>query len=216
MWPAVDNNDYWAALAVCGGDRERLLETLLRGSDPDHDRDYVLGRIAPEAVAGSDIGESLLLMGELARESKDHARTVGLAVEMLLYQIAPADDPEDALLELALELSESSHDEVRGKLIYYAGSPVRRSDVPAGEVERRERILQRLVDHETGGTLGQLMWKLAESADERPDPLSHGLRLTKIFGLDEVIAAIDRLSVIPYIRQYREGLEDAFNDQHGD
>jgi hypothetical protein len=216
LWSAVDDNDYWTALALCGSDRERLLEMLLRGSDPDHDRGYVLERMAPEAVAGSDIGDSLSLMGELAHESKDHARAVALAVEMLLYQIAPADDPEEALLHLALDLSESPHDEVRGKLIYYAGSPVRRSDVPAGEIERRERILERLVDHETGGTLGQLLWKLAESADERPDPLSHGLRLVGMFGLEEVIAPIDRLSVIPYIRQYRDDLEDALNDRHGD
>lgn len=207
LWPAVHDNDYWAALAVSGANRERLLEELLRGSDRDHDRAYVLARISPAALAGADIGDSILMLGELARESGEAARTVAAALEMLLYACAPATDPEGALLELALELAKSPDDAVRGKLIYYAGSPVRRSEIPPGEVERRERILEMLVDHETGGTLPQLTWKLAESADERPDPVSHGLRLIKIFGLEPVRESIVSMSVIPYIRGYLEDLE---------
>lgn len=210
-WSQVEDEDYWTAMSVAGADRERLLQQLLRGKDREHDRSYILSRMSPAALSGTQMYQILGLMGDLLLESEENAVPVADAVEMMLYAIPPGDDPGGELLRLALAVAESENDRARSKIIYYAGSPCR-GESRRGEIRRRETLLAALIDNESGANLHQLVWKLGESADERPDPVEHGLNLIAGHGERAVFESIDRLAFIPYMAAYGDDLRSALTE----
>ena len=93
-----------------------------------------------------------------------------------------------SLEKTASQLAASQDDQTRSLLIFYAGSPGAEKSV-GGEIASRERLLEILVEHETGGNLNQLVWKIIQTANERPDPQRHLNLLAQRFGGESVRAA---------------------------
>lgn len=196
LWPALPSEVFWKAVIVLGDDGLSRVDELLRQDPPTRERQWLLSTM-PASVFDSVAPEPLLeTLRWLIVHAPDHVAVAANVLEIMLYRFsAPA---FAALEDLAFEVAKSPIDQARSKLIYYAGSRIHDEPAPHDtEIERRERLLSVLVASETGGTLDQLVWKLVESADERPKPLAHLLNLTAQFGEDRVLAALDRHSFLP-------------------
>lgn len=207
LWPHVGDDDYWAAVKVAGADAERLLLQLIDGTDVRHDRRYQLERISPRALEGTDRPMIFDKLAEMAFKHPEDAFAIAGGVEKLSYAITPTHDERRALETLAAQLAASSDDAVRRQILYYAGTPTRRDSPPADEICRRERLLNVLIEHETGGCLQQLMWKLGESAHERPDALGHAMKLVRRFGRDAVLASAAAYGMLPTVKRLRDELK---------
>lgn len=196
LWPALPTEVFWKAIIALGDDGLSRVDELLRQDPPTPERRWLLSTM-PTSVFNSFAPEPLLdTVRWLIAHAPDDVAVVADVLEIMLYRFgAPA---LTILEDLALEVAKSPIDEARSKLIYYAGSRIHDELAPHdAEIERRERLLDALVANETGGTLDQLVWKLVESAKERPNPLAHLLNLTAQFGEDRVLVALERYNFLP-------------------
>lgn len=195
LWSAVPNLVFWDAVSVLGEDGLPRVQDLLAREPPEGRRKWLLSTMPGhifESIAPAPLLEMLQVLITRGPEDASIAANV---LEIMLYRFSPAALP--SLEDLALEVACSPLDEARSKLIYYAGSPHRgETDPEENEIARRERLLDALVAHETGGTLDQLVWKIIESSGERPDPLT---RLFELACLDRTatLEAIDRYTFLP-------------------
>ncbi|MHC2317560.1 hypothetical protein ACVIHC_004606 [Bradyrhizobium diazoefficiens] len=195
LWSDIPDEFYWSALRVLESDEasERLVD-LMQGKEP--------GRAVEEIISAAqmqttNIVNPAILAGPLlhyAKLSPQHSRAAARAVEGMLYTQPDPASPE--LEALAASLAASEDDETRVKLIYYAGSLIHRK-VTSGEIARRERLLEILIQHETGENVGTLVWKLIESAPERPEPQRHLNELVRRFGRDIVRGSIPMFRHLP-------------------
>lgn len=180
-WGDLTDDMYWPALGVLGPDEASIrLANLMEGGEPARDVSAIL-RLAPmQTLDNLDpvrLTPHLLRYAELSAEN---SRAAAAAAEGMLYTRPDPAPPE--LEELASKLATSPDDLTRAQLTYYAGSVVHGEEVTPGEVDRRERILTILIAHETGENLSQLVWKIIESAPERPNPQRHLDELARRFG----------------------------------
>jgi hypothetical protein len=194
-WMGIPDELYWSALGVLDpDDASKQLVGLMEGKEPHRGVAEIIREaqmqtskmVNPAILAGP-----LLLYAEL---SPQHSRAAASAVEGMLYTQPDPGPPE--LEALASKLATSGDDKTRAQLIYYAGSPTR-GKATMGEIARRERLLTILIEHETGGNLRQLVWKIIESAPERPSPQSHLNELVRRFGGDIVHDAIGVFRNLP-------------------
>lgn len=187
-WIDISDELYWSALGVLGTDEaSKRLAGLMQGKEP-HRGVAEIVRAAP--MQASNILNPAILAGPLLRYaelSPQQSREAAGAVEGMLYAQPDPGPPE--LEALAAKLAASADDETRAQLIYYAGSVIR-GEATLGEIARRERLLTILIEHETGGNVAQLVWKIIESALERPEPQRHLNELARRFGGDTVRDAI--------------------------
>ena len=209
QWMDIPDEFYWSALGVLENDEaSNRLVGLMQGKEP--------GRAVAEIVSGElmqtshimdpvILAEPLLLFAEL---SPEHSRAAASAVEGMLYTRPDPAPPE--LEALAARLAASDDDETRAQLIYYAGSVIR-SEVTPGEIARRESLLSILIEHETGGNVGKLVWKIIESAPERPQPQRHLNELVRRFGSDTVRKHIGFFRKLPSAK----GLDLDFEEVRG-
>jgi hypothetical protein len=183
-WMDVPDEFYWSALGVMEDDEaSKQLIALMQSKEPGRDVAEILGGALMQTshiMNPVKLAEPLLLF---ARLSPKHSRAAASAVEGMLYERPDPAPPE--LEALAARLAASDDDKTRAQLIYYAGSMVR-SQATVGEIARRERLLTILIEHETGENLGILVWKVIESALERPQPQRHLNELVRRFGSDTV------------------------------
>lgn len=208
-WKDIPDEFYWSALGVLEADEaSKRLVGLMQGKEP--------GRDVAEIVSGASMQTSYILdpvmllepLLRFAELSPEHSRAAANAVEGMLYQ---QPDPAPRELEaLAGRLAASDDDRTRAQLIYYAGSVIR-SKVTPGEIARRERLLSILIEHETGGNIGQLVWKIIESASERPEPQRHLDELVGRFGSETVRKHIGIFRTFPSA----EGLDLDFEKVRG-
>lgn len=194
-WRDVPDELYWSALAVLEADEaSERLAGLLQGKEPSRSVAEIV-RAAPtqklDIMIPAVLAGPLLLYAEL---STQQSRAVAAAVEGLLYAQPHPAPPE--LEALAAKLAASEDDQTRAQLIYYAGSVIRGRTIP-GEIARRERLLRILIDHETGGNVAQLVWKVIESAPERPEPQRHLNEIARRFGGDAFRNTIEVFRQLP-------------------
>ncbi|CDX20112.1 hypothetical protein MPLB_1820028 [Mesorhizobium sp. ORS 3324] len=194
-WADIPDEFYWDALGVLAtAEASDRLVGLIQGNEPR--------RPAAEIIKGMQIQTSpivnpVILAGPLLRYaelSSQHSRVAAGAIEGMLYTHPDPAPPE--LEAMAMKLASSADDETRTQLIYYAGSPVRSNTTP-GEIARRERLLKVLIKHETGGNVGKLVWKIIESAPERPEPQRHLDELVRRFGREAVRDAGEIFRIFP-------------------
>lgn len=206
LWAHVDTSDYWRAISLLtAAEQERLLVDLIDGGDAQHDRAYLLGNLAAHNIDNRIHRTVIAHLGALYRKEPSLAYSVAQAVEGMLYAIMPNDDVGNRLFELALDIARGPDDGARLMLLYYAGSE-QRGDADDADVERREAILTRLVETETGANLDVLIWKIAESAHERPDAIGHAIRLVDRLGEPEVFEATHGLGSMDYMRELRDAI----------
>lgn len=207
LWPHVDTDDYWRAISLLTGpDQERLLVELITGADAQHDRAYLLGNLGAHRLDAAIYGTIIAHIDTLYRKEPDLTHQIALAVEGMLYEVMPANDPGRQLFRLALEIAGSENDKARLALLYYAGSA--QGDVEdEGDLDRRRTILARLVEAESGANLGLLMWKIAESAHERPDAVDHAMRLIERLGVKPLLKATRAMGELGYMVDLRHRID---------
>lgn len=194
LWPLVEGERYWHALAAIGGEAALRLANLLAGGEPDRDIGAILRAMPLGHLDRLDPAPLLEPLRDLLRRSPELAQAVAGSVEAMLYgHPAPALPKLEAF---AIELAASPDDYVRAQLTYYAGSIVHDGPTPA-EIARRERILGELVEQETGENLGILVWKIMESTPERPGPQRHLDELARRHGAEKVREIMDIHSFLP-------------------
>jgi hypothetical protein len=180
-WSELADHMYWRGLGLLPSDEAaQRLADLLEGSTPGRDVSHIL-RLAPMQTL--DNLDPVRLAPYLARYSDlsvENSRAAAAAAEGMLYSRPDPAPPE--LEELASKLAASPDDLTRARLTYYAGSVAHDEEPMPGEIARRERILSILITNETGANLSQLVWKIIESAPERPDPQRHLDDLARRFG----------------------------------
>ena len=195
-WADISDDMYWPALSVLDSDEaSQRLADLISGNETNRDKDSILRAAQVQEAILIDpavVGPPLITYAQI---SPEHSRTAAGVVEGMLY--AQPDPAPPALEALAVELAKSEHDAARSQLIYYAGSPVRSSRATSGEVARRERLLKTIIAHETGGNVRTLVWKVIESAPERPDPQGHLNELVRRFGKDMIRSNIETYAKLP-------------------
>lgn len=195
-WANVSDDMYWPALSVLDSDEgsHRLAE-LIAGKETSRDRDSILkaGQVQQKILIDPAIVGPPLI--DYAKLSAEHSRIAAGLVEGMLY--AQPDPAPPSLEALAWEFAKSEHDAARAQLIYYAGSRIRSSSSTPGEVARRERLLKILIDRETGPNVQILIWKVIESAPERPDPQRHLNELVRRFGKNMIKSSIGIYGMLP-------------------
>lgn len=213
LWPHVDTDNYWRAISLLTGpDQERLLVDLITGADSQHDRAYLLGNLGAHRLDAAIYRTIIAHIETLYRKEPELTHQIALAVEALLYEILPAYDPDRQLLKLAIEIAGSDDDKTRLALLYYAGS-VQHGETDDDDLARREAILTRLVEAESGANLGTLMWKIAESAHERPDAFGHTMRLIERLGEEPVRKAMRAMDAIGYMADLRQQVDAALGER---
>ncbi|MBB6425776.1 hypothetical protein [Sphingopyxis sp. JAI128] len=209
LWAHVDTDDYWSAITLLPeAEQERVLVDLITGADTHHDRVYLLGASGAHRLDAGIYRTIIVHIEALYRKEPELAHQIALAVEGMLYEVMPSDDPGQQLLRLALEIAGSDNEKARLALLYYAGSA--QGDVDdEGDLERRKAILGRLVEAENGANLGVLLWKLAESARERPDAAGHAIRLFERLGERPVRKAMRATDGLGYMADLRRQIDEA-------
>lgn len=209
-WIDIPDELYWSALGVLGtDDASKRLAGLMEGKEPHRG---VAEIIKAAAMQTSNIMNPAILAGPLvlyAELSPQQSRAAAGAVEGMLYSQPDPGPPE--LEAIASKLAASEDDKTRAQLIYYAGSVIRGEATP-GEIARRERLLTILIKHETGENVRQLVWKIIESAPERPSPQRHLNELIRRFGGDTVRKSIGVFRNFPGAKY----LDLDFDDLRGD
>lgn len=206
-WSHVETGDYNRAISVLPDDeQERLLVTLISGDDTAHDRSYLIGNLWSLRLEPSVRHRVILELSDLYSNEPGLAKPIASAVEGMLYEVSTKDDSDMQLERLALRIADAPDDRARATLIYYAGSP-QRGKPDATDLARRERILTALVAAETGANLGTLMWKIAESAHERPDAAGHAMHLIERHGAAEVFEALRPYRLVPGAQDLRDQID---------
>jgi hypothetical protein len=190
----VEDHHYWAAVKVMGGDTSRHVLGLLAGEEPHRDALSLLRSTSLHSMVGIDAEQVSDLLVAFASGSESQSYAAASAVEGMLYsQSFPLPSQVE---KAALKLSASAHDRTRMQLIYYAASK-EHGDVRPEEIAFRERMLDVLIAHETGGNLSLLVWKIVESAMERPTPQRRIDDLVRRFGLGKFHDAIGFADSLP-------------------
>ncbi|WCM26312.1 restriction endonuclease [Sphingomonas sp. QA11] len=205
LWSAVPETVFWEAVAALGEHGLPRIRDLLMEEPATPRRKWLLSIMPGHIFDTIEPAPVLETLRTLITRAPDHASVAADVLEIMLYRFSPADLP--SLEDLALEVARSPIDQARSKLLYYAGSPNHGEDDPEEEeVARRERLLDVLVAHETGGTLDQLVWKIIESASERPDPLARLVDLVARLGETAPLASVDSYAFLPGGETLREAL----------
>ncbi|SBV31864.1 protein of unknown function [uncultured Sphingopyxis sp.] len=207
LWDHVETSDYWDALSVLGdGEQERLVAALITGADSSHDRTYLLGASGAHRLGGAVYSTFMAHLETLYRQEPELAHPIALAVEGMLYEVPPAEDAGGRIFRLAQDIASGKNDKARLALLYYAGSPQGR-DQDGSDLARREALLARLVEAETGANLGVLLWKIAESANERANAPVHAMRLIDRLGAEPVLKVARAMGSLDYMRDVLEEIE---------
>ena len=209
LWSYVSDARYWDALAVMEDDSGARLAALVSGSESARDLAAVLGALPLARLQIMDPAPLIGPLRNLVRQSPHLSRAVSGAVEAMLYAHPAPAMPE--LEELALELTANPEDDVRAQLIYSAGSVIHH-DPTREEVERRERLVAALVANETGANIGVMVWKLIESAPERPEPQRHLDVLARRFGQESVGKVMNIYRFLPAWEQLAHQVHDHQGD----
>lgn len=196
QWGDVPDEIYWNALSLLEeGEASKKLILLLEGKEPSRDVMQIIETVqvlSTDVIVDFDILNKSLL--KYAAQSLEQSRAVARAIEGMLYRQKSLLLP--SLEKTASQLAASQDDQTRLPLIFYAGSPVAEKSV-WGEIASRERLLEILVEHETGGNLNQLVWKIIQTANERSDPQRHLNLLAQRFG-GESVRAVAQLNLVMY------------------
>ncbi|MDB5556359.1 MAG: hypothetical protein JWL86_6343 [Rhizobium sp.] len=194
LWPSVPDALFWDAVVALGPQGLPRVLDLLEGAAKGRDIDRLLSTLSGQALNSLDSHALLAGLRRFVERSPDHVGPVAEGLELMLYAFpAPA---MPALESFAILLAESPDDKARAKLIYYAGSLVRGDPAP-DEIARRARILDKLIAHETGGNVDQLVWKIIESAPQRPAARRQLELLAERVGTDLVRKAIEKYDFLP-------------------
>lgn len=204
LWSFVDDDLYWHALAAIGDEATARFAALLAGGEPGRDVDAILRAMSVIKLPALD---PVLLVGPLRQviqRTPSRSSAVALAVEAMLYTYSAPALPE--LEDFAVELAGSDSDDVRATLTYYAGSVVR-GPATSEEIARRERLLDMLIDHETGSNVRRLVWKIIESSLERPNPQRHLNKLARRVGANNVRSEMENFEFLPGASELRSDFD---------
>jgi hypothetical protein len=208
LWPTVSDDDFWFAMKAVGNERVRLLADLLEGRSAGRPAGDLVARLDESVFPDFQIDAVVRLLRIFAESGAESARDVSRAVELMLYTMEGSEDHPE-LWELANYLAGSSDDETRHPLIYYAGSKCGHK-AHSLELRRRNCLVEILVDSENGPNVDNLVWKIIDSAGERPNPVQHLLRLSQRVGKEKVLLSIQRwASILPLSESFCRDAERA-------
>ena len=186
-WSTVPDHAFWLGVEALPDMRLSLIGDMLQGAGIERDRAQILGRISPSVVPRQEWRE---LQDMLLAAAHDAALEVACAqaVEMLLYR-AESSGGIEPFEKVAFQLARSPNGRTRQSLIYFAGSPVR---IGSRSSPLRDLLFGELIEAETGTTLRTIVWKLLQSAPERPHVLQRLRFLVDRFGVDAIDSELAR------------------------
>ena len=198
LWPRVEDHRYWHAIAILGSEATARAVALLDGREAGRNLEVVLQALPYEGIASLKPEPLAAAMRRLLQRSPQLAKAVAGQLELMLYGNPAPAAPE--LEQLAIEIAAGVDDDGRKLLTYYAGSVIQQ-EVTEEEIARCERILTAVVLHVDVGGLSTLIWKILESARERPNPRGHLEALARRFGTERIRKTIKVYSFLPGIAE---------------
>ncbi len=188
LWQAIPDHEVWPLIDACPEHRSSLLDRLFNEAEKPEGHAEALrflriSQSRDDNLVGRLVGR---LVEASARATDDAMPLFADAIETLLYWDEERDVPLAEVQTLAREMAGSPNNLVRKFILYFAGSPIRGGDATPERLARREELMDRLVDAETGELLSVLVWKLGESAGQQVGALNRMVRLCRSLGVDVV------------------------------
>lgn len=191
FWEHADDEVFWYGLQVLPSQKISLLKQRFSTTEPDQSSASLL-QLMPAGLFEIDEWSDVI---EVLRNAASSGLEVSaaLALETLLYRgaalgmLAP-------LMPLAREFASSKQADARRPIIYFAGGSTLFNVKPESH-SARDELLGILVDHEDGGNLSPLVWKLAQSAPIFPSAMMRLSRLCDSRGVEMVGRILDKFQI---------------------
>ncbi|WP_369059062.1 hypothetical protein ABOZ73_15715 [Caulobacter sp. 73W] len=184
----LDEHLIWTAVKLLGEDCWPLLDFILCEAGRLGPHTGTLGLMPPDRLhPATEVRFLERLETQLDEIGSSLEEDASAALETLLYQY---DHPDlRRLRKLALRFASSRNPNARQYMIFAGGSPavITRFPPPPEHLALLEEIMAALVDAEDGQTLGQLVWKIGQSAGERQNAGEQLATLEKRFGADAIV-----------------------------